>query len=346
MRILLTADPELPVPPPLYGGIERIVDWLARELVQMGHEVGLVAHRESTVEGVALFPWPGLHSRSPGDAIRNSIHLSKVVRHFQPDILHSFSRLVYLAPLATSRVPRVMSFQRLPTERTVAMSARLHGRRLVYTGCSEWISRVGRSAGGVWETIHNGVELSRYTFVGEVPRDAPLLFLSRLDRVKAPHTAIRIALADSRRIVVAGNFAERGPDREYFDKEVRPLLDEPLVEWVGPVDDVRKNELLGRSAALLVPIEWDEPFGIVFVEALACGTPVISNPRGAVPEIVRHGIEGFTEPGGEDLGYLARRAHLIDRSACRARVESAFSSSHIAALYSNLYERHAGSAVR
>jgi glycosyltransferase involved in cell wall biosynthesis len=345
MRILLTADPELPVPPPLYGGIERIVDWLARELVAMGHEVGLVAHRDSKVAGVVLFPWPGTRSRSVSDTMRNSLHLAATVRRFRPDVLHSFSRLVYMTPLAGSRVPRIMSFQRLPTARTVSMAARLHRGRLVYTGCSEWISRVGRAAGGHWTTIHNGVELSRYDFKGTVSADAPFLFLSRLDRVKAPHLAIRVAVGEGRRIVVAGNVAERGPDHEYFEQVVRPLMDHELVNWVGPVNDEQKNKLLGESLALLVPIQWDEPFGIVFVEALACGTPVLSCSRGALPEIIREGVEGFIQSDVDELSYCARRLHLIQRATCRSRAEESFSSMHIAGQYSDLYESLVGPQV-
>ena len=342
MRILLTADPELPVPPPLYGGIERIVDWLARELVAMGHDVLLVANAESTVPGVTLRPWPGSSSRGGMKSLRNALHLRRAVADGRPDVIHSFSRLAYLAPLAGHRVPRIMSFQRLPTARTVAWSARLAGKRLVYTGCSEWICAVGRMAGGTWHAIPNGVETQRYTFVPAVSPDAPLLFLSRLDRVKAPHLAIEVAARAGRRLILAGNIADRGPERDYFEREVKPRLAPGRVEWVGPVDDRQKNELMGSSAALLVPIQWDEPFGIVFAEALACGTPVLACPRGALPEIIRNGLEGFLESTPQGLATAVQRLPEISRAACRLRAETTYSSRVLAKQYSDLYSRLAG----
>jgi len=342
MRVLVTADPELPVPPPLYGGIERIVDWLVRELVGFGHDVTLVANAESSVPGVTLRPWPEVSSRGGVRSLRNALHLRRVVADSRPAVVHSFSRLAYLAPLAGHSVPRIMSFQRLPTPRTVAWSAKLARGRLVYTGCSEWICAVGRMAGGTWHAIPNGVETHRYQFSPGVAADAPLLFLSRLDRVKAPHLAIEIAARAGRRLVLAGNVAERGPDREYFEREVKPRLEPGKAEWVGPVDDRQKNDLLGASAALLVPIQWDEPFGIVFAEALACGTPVLSCPRGALPEIVRNGREGFLDNSIEGLAAAVERLPEIPRAACRLRAESAFSSRVLAKRYSDLYAELVG----
>jgi glycosyltransferase involved in cell wall biosynthesis len=337
MRILLTADPELPVPPPLYGGIERIIDWLARGLMALGHEVGLVGHRDSLVEGARLYAWPGASSRSALDTALNVVHLQRAVRSFGPDLIHSFSRLVYLLPFARSRTPRIMSFQRRPTARTVRWSSRIAGRNLVYTGCSHWIAAEGRRHGGEWYPIHNGVEVHRYDFQPSVPLNAPLVFLSRMDRVKAPHLAIKIAKRAGRRLILAGNCAERGPDRDYFDRVVQPLVDGTDVRWIGPVNDAQKNELLGAAVALLVPIQWDEPFGIVFAEAMACGTPVLATPRGALPEIVRSGVDGFLSEDPDELATAAETAHDFDRTMCRRRVEERFSSKVIVQQYSDLY---------
>jgi glycosyltransferase involved in cell wall biosynthesis len=343
MRILLTADPELPVPPRLYGGIERIVDILARELQRRGHEVALMAHRDSTVPETQLFPWPGGRSQDRWDSLRNTLALWRAVRQFHPDVVHSFSRLAYLLPLlATARCvstarPLIMSYQRKPTERQVRRAAALGGQRLIFTGCSEHICRQGRLGGGVWQAIPNCVEIKKYTFQPVVPADAPLVFLSRIERIKGAHTAMAVARRMGRRLVIAGNHGTDGEAGRYWASEILPHLGKDGIEYAGAVNDAQKNELLGQAAAMIVPIEWDEPFGIVFAEALACGTPVISCPRGALPEIVREGVDGFLVDGLEQACAAVDRLSAINRRDCRERAETEFSSEVVAEKYLKLY---------
>lgn len=337
VRVLITADPELPVPPKLYGGIERIVDLLVRGLKARGHEVALVAHRDSSCSADRLFPWPGLRSQDAVDILRNTRALRTAVREFRPDVLHSFSRALYLLSLLPSRIPKIMSYQRHPGFRQVAWASRLGGKSLVYTGCSEHICQQGRSAGGTWYPIHNCVELDKYTFQPAVAPDAPLVFLSRVERIKGAHTAIEIARRSGRRLLIAGNHGTSGEERRYWDLEIAPHLGHDGIKYVGPVNDIQKNELLGSAAAMVVPIEWDEPFGIVFAEALACGTPVISCPRGALPEIIRQGIDGFLVQSIADACAAVEKLQGIARAACRDRAERCFSASVIVAIYEQLY---------
>jgi len=339
VKILLTADPEMPVPPKLYGGIERIVDLLVRELLARGHEVGLVANRESTAPAARLFAWPGSRSQRPSDTARNTLALWAAVRQFRPDILHSFSRALYLLPLLPAALPKIMSYQRKPGTRQVACAAKLAGSSLVFTGCSEHICRQGRAGGGTWKAIHNGVRLDTYTFRPSVASDAPLVFLSRIERLKGAHVAIEIARRTGRRLVIAGNHGSDGEDGRYWADEVRPHLGKQGIEYVGSVDDTRKNELLGSAAALVVPIEWDEPFGIVFAEALACGTPVISRPRGSLPEIVRHGVDGYLVSDVDEACAAVERLPAIDRRECRLRAETMFSAGTVAGQYEALYHQ-------
>jgi glycosyltransferase involved in cell wall biosynthesis len=337
MRILLTADPEIPVPPRGYGGIERIVDALVRALRAQGHVVGLVAHADSTSPADRRFAWPGRRSGSRADLLRNIAALHHAVAQFSPGVLHSFSRLAYLLPLLPSRLPKIMSYQRHTGGRGIAWAARLGGQRLRFTGCSEFICGQGRKAGGRWTAIPNFVEMDKYTFVAAVPPDAPLVFLSRIETIKGPDLAVAIARASGRRLILAGNPAERGPERDYWDRKVAPEIGRHGIEWIGEVDDVQKNALLGRAAALLLPIQWDEPFGIVFAEALAAGTPILACPRGAVPEIVADGRTGFFISSlATGVAAVARLTEL-DRAACRRTAEEKFSLAVCAEQYLALY---------
>jgi glycosyltransferase involved in cell wall biosynthesis len=338
MRILLTVDPEIPVPPRLYGGIERIVASLVDGLKDLGHTVGLAAHRESTAAADQFFPWPGTSSRSRWDTARNTLALRRAVRGFQPDVLHSFSRLLYLLPILRSRLPKIMSYQREPSVRTTRWANRLAGGTLRFTGCSEHICRLGRRAGGSWTAIHNFVALDRYSFTATVPADAPLVFLSRVESIKGPHLAIEAARSAGRRLIIAGNHSANPAEAEYWRTQIEPQLGRDGMEYIGPVDDRQKNELLGRAAALLVPVQWDEPFGIVFAEALACGCPVISCPRGALPEIVMDGETGFLVDSVAAMIAAIGRLGSIDRADCRRRVEEQFSRDVITRIYAGLYQ--------
>ncbi len=349
MRILLTADPELPVPPRTYGGIERIIGDLVAGLRARGHAVGLVAHPDSTAPTDAMFPWTGKASQNLRDTARNCWVLAQAVRTFRPDVLHSFSRLMYMLPLLLQPLPKVMSYQRNPSLRTTRWARRLARRTLRFTGCSDYICRLGRRTGGDWDAIPNFVDLEKYTFRPIVPSDAPLVFLSRIERIKGAHLAIAVARRAGRRLLIAGNHALEGANGQYWREEIEPHLGRDGIEYVGPVDDTQKNELLGRAAAMLVPVQWDEPFGIVFAEALACGTPVISCPRGALPEIIRPGREGFLCETAEEMVRAVERIGEIERAACRRRVAEAFSAEVIVGRYEELYTmlvRHDGRAIR
>ena len=340
MRILVTADPEIEVPPRLYGGIERIVDGLVRRLRGRGHEVCLVARPGSQCAADAFHGWPGASSLSRRDTLVNSLALWRAARSFKPDVIHSFSRLAYLTPLLRGRTPIVMSFQRDPTLRTVATALRLAAPGVLrFTGCSDYIAACGRRAGGDWVGIPNFFEIDALRFSPVVAPDAPLCFLSRVESIKGAHWAIEIARRTARRLVIAGNHADSGAEGEYWRTRIEPWIGRDGIEYVGAVDDVAKNRVLGEAAAMVVPIQWDEPFGIVFAEALACGTPVISCPRGSLPEIVRQGVDGFLVGSIEEGCEAVARLGDIDRAGCRRRAEQEYAPDVVVARYVELYER-------
>ena len=341
MRLLLTADPEIEVPPRLYGGIERIVDVLVRRLRAAGHTVGLVARPGSECPNDAFFPWPGLSSLSRRDTVLNTFALSRAVRAFRPDVVHSFSRIAYLLPLLRGSIPLIMSFQREPTPRTVGLAVRLAAPgRLTFTGCSDYIARRGRPAGGEWHGIPNFADTEGLTLGPAVPDDAPLVFLSRVEEIKGAHWAIEIARRTGRRLIIAGNHSDRNdPEGEFWRRKIAPEIGKGGIEYVGPVDDVQKSALLGQARAMVVPIQWDEPFGIVFAESLACGAPVVSCPRGALPEIVRPGVDGFLIKSIEEGCEAVDRVGALDRTECRRRAVEHFSADAVVARYLALYSK-------
>jgi glycosyltransferase involved in cell wall biosynthesis len=326
------------VPPKLYGGIERIVALLISELRLRGHTVGLVALAGSGAPVDYFRPWPRQPAGGKFAHLGNAFALRAACSEFQPSVLHSFSRLLYLAPLLLHAPVKVMSYQRPAGGWQIRLCAAAGGRSLAFTGCSEFIARMGGSYGGTWQAIHNFVDTKSFRFSPSVPVDAPLVFLGRIESIKGAHMAIEIAKRAGRRLLIAGNHADSGMEGEYWATRVKPELGRNGIDYVGPLDDPSKIAFLGSAAAMVVPIQWDEPFGIVFAEALACGTPVITCPRGAVPEIIRDRVEGFLIRDAEQGCHAVAQIATIDRRQCRARAEQAFSASAIVPQYEALYK--------
>jgi glycosyltransferase involved in cell wall biosynthesis len=335
LKIAITADPELPVPPKLYGGIERVIDMLVRGLVARGHEVALLAHAESASAG-RLFPYGGLSSASASDTLRNMSRVARTVLAGNFDVVHSFGRIAYLAPLLPLRIPKLMTYQREVTPRSVDWGHRLSRGSLHFSAISESMMRPVRHI-GQWHLVYNGVPMADYEFAAQVAPDAPLVFLGRIEHIKGTHLAIEIAQATGRRLIIAGNIppAHQG----YFDEKVKPHLDGRQITYVGPVDDVQKNALLGSAAALLMPILWEEPFGIVMAEAMACGTPVLGLRRGSVPEVVQDGVTGFVCDTAQELAAKVGELTAIDRARVRRATEDRFSDDAIVGDYERLYQR-------
>lgn len=346
LRIVITADPYIPVPPITYGGIERVVDALARGLVERGHRVTLLAHPDSQVSGVTLkgYGRPPHFTRAARirELAQASAQLLEAARA-GVDVVHSFGRLAALLLLLPNRrIAKLQSYQRdrVPWG-SVRLAQVLGGRTLRFSGCSAAV--YGASGGrtpkaGHWVTVFNAVETSRYRPAASVSTDAPLVFLGRLERIKGAHHAILIARSSGRRLVIAGNRVESSDARDFFEREIAPHIDGEWVQWIGPVDDAQKGAVLRCAAALLMPIEWDEPFGIVMAEAMACGTPVIAFRRGSVPEVVVDGVNGFTCLTVREAVAAVGRLHEIDRRAVRADCETRFGADRIVEQYVAIYK--------
>lgn len=334
MKILLTCDPEIPVPPHLYGGIERIVDMLISDYVSLGHDVTLCANSKSQVS-CKLVAWKGEKSQHTFSTIKNTLRLTALIFRNRFDVIHSFSRLAYIIPIMPLSIIKIMSYQREPSVNQVSKAVSLSKKRtMVFTGCSNYITDQLRPVAEAY-TIYNCVPVHKYTATIDVADDAPLVFLGRIEEIKGTHIAIEVAKKCGKRLIIAGNIPTAKKD--YFEYKIKPQLDDRIT-YVGSVNDSEKNEILGKSLAFLMPIQWNEPFGIVMAEALACGTPVIGFGTGSVPEVVQNGVNGFVCNNVEEMVAAVGRVHTLDRRKARMTAEEKFSNTKICGDYLSLYK--------
>ena len=334
MKILLTCDPEIPVPPGLYGGIERIVEVLVKNYVEQGHEVILCANPASKVP-CKLVGWKGSKSQVITSTIKNTLQLTQLVYKEKFEIVHSFSRLAYMMAIMPFDIPKIMSYQREPSIKQVGKAVALSKKgTMIFTGCSKYISNKIKPIAEAF-AIYNCVPIDKYNGTISIEADAPLIFLGRLEEIKGAHIAIEVAQKTGKRLTIAGNIPQG--KNEYFEQQIKPYLNERIT-YIGPIDDVQKNDILGKALAFLMPIQWNEPFGIVMAEAMACGTPVIGLAHGSVPEVVEDGVSGFVCTTTEEMIEAVGKVHTLDRKKIRQIAEEKYSNTKVTGDYLSLYE--------
>jgi glycosyltransferase involved in cell wall biosynthesis len=332
MKIALVAPPFISVPPTKYGGTELFIAQLAEGLQARGIDVVVYANGESTV-GVELRylydkpQWPikgeiydnlkdiNHTTWAVSDAMRDCdlIHLNNV-----PGI--SSSRFVNLPYVYTVHHPYEPGLTEFYT----------HFPRIEYVTISDF-QRQHELMPNI-RTIHHGIDISLYQF-REQKQDY-LSFIGRIAPVKGTHLAIAAAKKAGIPLKIAGEVQPMF--RDYFDAEIKPHLDGKWIEFIGEADLEAKNELLGNSIAMLFPIQWDEPFGLVLIEAMACGTPVLALPGGSVPEIVRDGVSGYICNSVDEIADRARARDITPQS-CREYVETYFTLDRMVGEYADLY---------
>ena len=332
MRVGMVVAPFVPVPPVGYGGTEGVVDVLARGLQQAGCDVRLFSVGSSTVP----VPNAWWYDRPVAPMGRTEAEAVQVVAAYAAladvDVIHDHTTLGPLAFGGRGGVPILATCHGAFTP-----ELRLVYRRIAASVPLVAISQSQRRSAPELpfaRVIYHGLDLSRFP-VGA--GGDYLAFLGRMGHGKGLHHAIRIARAAGRPLRIAAKMREDA-ECEYFDREIAPVLSDDVV-FLGEVDAPGRAELLRGAAALVNPITWPEPFGLVMIEALAFGTPVLAFPDGAAPEIVRDGRTGFLR--GDDEGLARCVAHLdeIDRADCRRDVEQRFSMDRMTGLYLDQYER-------
>ena len=337
MKIAQVAPLWESVPPKLYGGTERIVSYITEELVRMGHAVTLFASGDSDtaarLEAVcpqALRLNTGIFNR---DAPRLMLQERSLLADGDFDVIHS--HLDFLGFPLARRNPR-------PVVTT------LHGRldlpelQPVFREFADMplvsISDAQRRPlpWANWEaTIHHGLPANLYTYHSQP--QGYLAFLGRISPEKRPDHAIEVAKRTGLPLRIAAKVDPA--DLQYYRSEIEPLLDHPLIEFIGEISDREKDDFVGNALALVCPYDWPEPFGLVLIEALACGTPVLAYRRGSIPEVIEHGVTGFVSETLGEMVSAVERLGEIDRQRCRASFEQRFTADRMARDYVALYER-------
>jgi glycosyltransferase involved in cell wall biosynthesis len=337
MKIAQVAPLAEAVPPKLYGGTERVVAYLSDALVELGHDVTLFASGDSATKAKLVPIWPQALRLDPGIKdwfVPTFMQLEVVARRASEfDIIHS--HLDYFGyPL----------LQRLGTASVTTLHGRLDLKELpalyeVYDDVPVVsISDAQREPlpqAHYVATVHHGLPVDLLS--AGAGGGGYLAFLGRISPEKAPDAAIRIAAGARMPLRIAAKIDK--VDQAYFQSVVEPLLSGAHVEFVGEIGEERKSEFLGSAAALVFPIAWREPFGLVMIEAMACGTPVIAFGQGSVPEIIEHGVTGFIVRSEREAIEAVAALPSLDRARIRERFESRFTAQHMANRYVELYRR-------
>jgi glycosyltransferase involved in cell wall biosynthesis len=335
MRIAQIAPLYEAVPPKLYGGTERVVSFLTEELVALGHDVTLFASGDSVTSATLEAVWPQALRLDSGvrDAMApQMLLLERVYQAAQRfDIMHFHLDYMPASLFARQPVPFITTLHgRLDLPELTPVYDQLPAHNLVSISDAQRLPLPGAN---FIATIHHGLpEFLLRPMPG--PRDY-VAFLGRICPEKRPDRAINIARAAGKRLKIAAKVDK--VDRDYFGQTIAPMLGEDA-ELVGEINDGAKPAFLSGAAALLMPIDWPEPFGLVMIEAMACGTPVIAYNHGSVPEVLEDGVTGFIVHDEAEAIAALRRVHTLDRAVIRRRFETRFTARRMAEDYVETYK--------
>jgi len=324
------------VPPRQYGGIERIVSYLTEELVAQGHDVTLFASGDSVTSARLIAPCKhalrlDACQESPAHHLVMFEELYRRAADF--DIIHFHTGYQHFPLGRRLTVPHITTQHgRLDIAELDDLNREFHEIPVVSISDSQ---REPLPYANWQGTVYNGLPLDLYQYTPKT--EDYLAFLGRASPEKGIDEAINIARQTGRKLKIAAKVDL--VDKHYFANTIQPLLKQPDIEFIGEINDVQKQDFLGNASALLFPINWPEPFGLVMTEAMACGTPVIAYNRGAVPEVIKHGVSGFIINTQQEAINAVGQLDTIDRQGCRRVFEQRFSSQRMTQSYLRLYEQ-------
>lgn len=309
------------VPPQTYGGTELVVSQLTDELVRRGHEVTLFASGDSQTLACLEAVCPRAIRLDPevqDYTVYEMLEIGQVYeRAAEFDLIHSHIGLPVLVIAPRVKTPTVHTLHGNFTPENSKLFQLHHQQPYIS------ISNAQRQVNlNYLRTVYNGIDVEKYSFHPQPQQPPYLAFLGRMSPEKGPQHAIAVAKQAGLQLKIAGKIDDR--DRAFFEREVAPQIDGKQIEYIGEVNRTQKVELLGNAAATLFPITWDEPFGLVMVESMATGTPVIALNRGSVPEVIERGKSGFICNSIEEMIAVVPQALELNRQACREHVENHF----------------------
>jgi glycosyltransferase involved in cell wall biosynthesis len=337
MRIAQVAPLTEAVPPKLYGGTERVISWLTEALVELGHDVTLFASGDSVTNAKLVAGWPRALRLDGSVRDANALHMAMLENVAQQagdfDLLHfhlDYYPLSLFSRLPTPFVTTLHGRLDLPEHRPVFESF----PKAPLVSISESQRQLLPSAPWAGTVLH-GLPAEALRPLDVTP--SYLAFLGRISPEKGLPDAIRVSRLTGIPLKIAAKVDR--VDVDYFDDVIRPLLAQPGIEFIGEINDAEKSEFLSGAVALLTLIDWPEPFGLVMIEAMACGTPVIAYPRGAVPEVIESGLTGFIVGDADEAAAAIANVGTLSRAKVRERFEERFTSRRMAQDYLKLYAR-------
>ena len=342
MRILQIAPLWERVPPPAYGGTEAVVSILTEELVRQGHDVTLAASGDSITSATltsvfahSLRTADNLVDRSPYDWVHVG---NALARAGEFDVVHNHAGELVMAMAGAVGTPMLTTMHCLMTPDTQFVWNR-------YAGAYNTISRAQRHAlpsiagpARFMGHVYNAIDVESFPF--EAEKDEHLLFLSRISPEKGPHLAIEVARRTGRKLLLAGKVDR--VDQRFFEEVVKDSIDGEQIVFLGEANAEEKRKLYRKAAGVLMPLTWEEPFGLVMTEAMACGTPVIALRRGSAPELIRHSETGFVVDTVEEMADAVSGLPSIDPRRCRQHVADNFAPHVMASNYLRLYAQLLG----
>jgi glycosyltransferase involved in cell wall biosynthesis len=333
------------VPPPGYGGIEAVLDLLCGALVRRGHDVTLFASPGSSSDAAVVSLLDQSHPDEIERALYEADHVARAFAAIEAgrpggrryDVIHDHCGFTTVAMADRVGVPVVHTLHGPVGDGDGRSFYDHHGHKVTAVALSEAQARMAPAGLGVDAVIPNPIDVAAWRLAGE--KEDFVLWIGRMTAGKGPHRAVEAARRAGANLVLAGPVQPGQED--FFRAEVEPHLGSPGVSYVGEVGGRRKMELFARARALLMPIRWPEPFGMVMVEALATGTPIVAFPEGAVPEIVEHGRSGFLVDDEDGMAAAIAELDSLEPWRCRESAER-FDSDRVAARYEAVYRRAAG----